>query len=372
MKDFFGHQDKARRNTVVLIVLFMLSIAVISVVVLALYGISLYLLSLYMGNPYEAPRQFSMHMLWVASSGAIREFYMTGGVLAAIVVLMALHKYYSYSKEGSGDKIALSLGGVPLVDPQTDKEKELLNITQEIALAAGIPPPKVYVIEGNSINAFAAGKSIDHAVIGVTRGAMEKLSRNEMKGVISHEFSHITNGDMLLNIRILSVAAGLSTLTMLGYIMLRASSGRRSNGKLLLPALMLILLGFMGVMAARVIQAAISRQREYLADATAVQYTRNPSGIAGALYKISLDAEGATINSESGLAEKENVSEHSHYFFAHPLSMKMNSVSRKPILYWIYSTHPPLQDRLDRVLPDWRDRVSKGTRSPESSKKPSA
>ena len=185
--------------------------------------------------------------------------------------------------------VASQLGG-RLVNPTTTNpdERKLLNVVEEMAIAAGIPVPQVYVLpEESGINAFAAGHTTSDAVVAVTSGAMRLLSRDELQGVIGHEFSHILNGDMRLNIRLMGIVFGILCLTIIGRVLLQVR-GRSSRDRNPLPllGLALIAIGWIGVFFGRLIQAAVSRQREFLADASAVQFTRNPEGLAGALKKI--------------------------------------------------------------------------------------
>lgn len=256
---------------------------------------------------------------------------------------------------GGGKLVAESMGGRLLQRSaiQDPRERRLLNIVEEMALASGIPVPPVYLIDEDGINAFAAGYSPSDAVIGVTRGCLKLLKRDELQGVIAHEFSHIFNGDMKLNIRLMGLVFGLLVLSLLGQILVRiileSRSGRSrssSSGKdntvaiilvLFLIGLTLWLLGLLGQGIARIIQAAISREREYLADASAVQFTRNPDGIAGALKKI-----GAF--SGHGSIKRVETSEVNHMLFACGLG--------KAAMFSLDS-HPPLPERIRRIDPQW-------------------
>jgi len=219
----------------------------------------------------------------------------------------------------------------------------------EMALASGVPVPMVYVMDHeNGINAFAAGTEPANAVIGVTRGCLERLSREELQGVIAHEFSHILNGDMKMNMKMVGWVFGLTAISIIGRILIRSlthgrirvGGGRdRNSGQIALIIIALgaglMIIGGLGVFFARMLQAAISRQREYLADASAVQFTRNPDSIAGALSKIGGFRDGSKI-----LAPK--ASEASHLFFAHG-----------GLFSFGFATHPPLEDRIKRIKKDW-------------------
>jgi Zn-dependent protease with chaperone function len=222
----------------------------------------------------------------------------------------------------------------------------LLNVVEEMALASGTPTPPVYLMDReDGINAFAAGFSPNDAVIGVTRGTATRLDRDELQGVIAHEFSHILNGDMRLNLRLMGLLHGILIIGMLGYFILRMSffsQGRRRSrdGKDGVPIVVigagLAVIGFAGTFFGNLIKAAVSRQREFLADASAVQFTRHPDGIAGALKKIGGFAQGSSI-------ENPNAPIASHMFFGRATS-GFNAM---------FATHPPLAERIRRVDPSW-------------------
>jgi Zn-dependent protease with chaperone function len=248
------------------------------------------------------------------------------------------------------------------VEPNTSdlEERRLLNVVEEMAIASGMPVPSVYLLDKeDSINAFAAGFTPTDAVIAVTRGSLKLLSRDELQGVIAHEFSHILNGDMRLNIRLMGVLHGILVIALIGYSILRGTrfSSRQKGGGLaiLLFGVALVAIGFVGVFFAKIIKSAVSRQREFLADASAVQFTRNPDGIAGALKKIG----GSVYGSGIGHPKAE---EASHFFFANGLlRSKLQSSSplglgaRRPPDgsqgFNFMATHPPLQDRIRRIDP---------------------
>jgi Zn-dependent protease with chaperone function len=242
--------------------------------------------------------------------------------------------------KGGGKAIAEMLGG-KLISPNTTKprERRLLNLVEEMALASGIPVPSVYLLEDEiSINAFAAGLTPQEAVIGVTDGALKKLNREELQGVIAHEFSHIFNGDMRLNLRLVSVLSGIMAIYNLGAILVRSfrlSGGSRNNrggGQIILLGLLMMAIGSIGAIAARILKAAISRQREFLADATAVQYTRNPEGIGKALLKLR--------DQSAYLMRSSHAEEVSHMFFGSAIHFGR-----------ILATHPPLPERVKRIHP---------------------
>lgn len=339
--NFFESQEQARKNTGRLVILFIL--AVIGIIV-AVYLVIV--LSLSIAGP----------VLKLDESGQPRGIGIwnptllvtVGGFTILVIGLGCLFKMYQL--RSGGPYIAESLGGRRLHTDTTDAlERRLLNVVEEMAIASGIPAPPVYLMERETgINAFAAGHSPYDAVIGVTRGCVEQLSRAELQGVIAHEFSHILNGDMKLNIRLIGVLSGILVIGMIGYFILRSAFyagvyGRRSSRDrgnpipFLLIGVGLIVVGYIGTFFGNWIKAAVSRQREYLADASAVQFTRNPDGIGGALKKIGGFVTGSKIQSP-------NAPQASHMFFGQALSGGLN---------FMFATHPPLKDRISRIDPGW-------------------
>jgi Zn-dependent protease with chaperone function len=246
---------------------------------------------------------------------------------------------------GGGTVVAERLGGRRIYPNTTDPvERRLLNVVEEMALASGVPVPPVFLMtEEQGLNAFAAGFSPSDAVIGVTRGCAEQLTRDELQGVIAHEFSHILNGDMRLNLRLIGVLHGILLMGLIGRELLRFASyggGRRDRSEkndggayLVIIALVFLVVGFIGLFFGNLIKAAVSRQREFLADASAVQFTRNPEGIAGALKRIGAAVFGSKLISP-------RADEASHMFFAEGLSS-------------LFATHPPLKERIRRLDPSW-------------------
>src|SRR5919198_2779076 len=238
---------------------------------------------------------------------------------------------------GGGGKVARQLGGQYVPEDTTDPRlRRLRNVVEEMAIASGVPVPEVYVLPDEpGINAFAAGWSTGDAAIAVTRGCLEQLNRDELQGVIAHEFSHVVNGDMRLNIRLMGILFGILALAVIGRFLLWGGSGRRSKNAapLLLVALAALIAGYVGVFFGRLIKAAVSRQREYLADASAVQFTRQTEGLTGALKKIG----GLPTGSKMSNGKVEDVS---HMLFGDGL--KLSS--------W-FATHPPLPDRIKVLDP---------------------
>ena len=326
--DFFERQDKARKNTKLLV--FYFGLAVILIVA------SIYLVSLFVfhGAANYKHRGYAVEFsLW----NPTLFFYAAGGTLA-VIVCGSLFKTMQLSAGGSA--VAESLGG-RLVDVTTNDpdERKLLNVIEEMAIASGVPVPKVYVMDGEQgINAFAAGHNINDAAIGVTRGCITTLKRDELQGVIGHEFSHILNGDMRINLRLMGIIFGIMCLAVIGRQLLNARSGdSRDRNALPLLGIVLLILGWVGVFFGQLIQAAVSRQREFLADASAVQFTRNPDGLSGALQKIGAAHHGSQI-------ENEHAAEASHMFFGNAM---------KSSLFNAFATHPPLEERIRAINPNW-------------------
>ena len=325
--DFFEHQDKARKNTKVLVVYFVFAVACI---IASVYLASLLIFygSLSQQHPGAPTPEL---VLW----DPILFFYVVLGTLG-VVAIGSLYKTAALAKGGSA--VAEALGGRLLNSNTTHPdERKLRNVIEEMAIASGVPVPKIYVLDNEKgINAFAAGHAPDDAAIGVTRGCLTLLNRDELQGVIGHEFSHILNGDMRLNLRIMGVIFGIICLSVIGRVLIY-SRGRGSRGKnpLMLLGLALIVIGAIGVFFGRLIQAALSRQREFLGDASAVQFTRNPAGLSGALQKIG--AAGSRI-------ESAHAGEASHMFFENGMG--------KPF-FEALATHPPLAERIRAIDPGW-------------------
>ncbi len=333
--DFFQQQDVARRSTTRLIVLFALAVLAIILSIEVLLAAT----TGYLGRDPDTgainwAAVTDLRLLLVSAVGTL--IVVGGGSLYKIAELRA-----------GGHVVAEQLGGRLLTAGTADLvEQRLLNVVEEMALASGTPTPPVYLMDQEEgINAFAAGFSPQDAVIGVTRGTATRLDRDELQGVIAHEFSHILNGDMRLNLRLMGLLHGILIIGMLGYFILRMSfysgGGRRSkDGKDGLPILAigagLAVIGFAGTFFGNLIKAAVSRQREFLADASAVQFTRQPDGIAGALKKIGGFVKGASIqNPNAPLA--------SHMFFGEATSGFTS----------LFATHPPLEERIRRIDPSW-------------------
>jgi Zn-dependent protease with chaperone function len=312
--NFFEHQDRARQNTQQLIGLFSISIAVM---IVAIYIAALFVFRM-------APR-----IWWHPGL-----FFCVGGITIIAIAIGSLYKI-ACLREG-GSVIAQELGGRLLLPEMADEQgQQLLNIVEEMAIASGISVPEVYLLEREtSINAFAAGFTPNDAVIGVTRGTLQHLNRDELQGVIGHEFSHILNGDMRLNLRLMGLLHGILFIYLTGELLWRLRSGSREDKGLPLWAfgLALMAIGGIGLLCGRLIKAAVSRQREFLADASAVQFTRNPNGLNGVFQKLQqLDSRLISPRAEAA----------SHMFFGNALNPS----------FWedLFSTHPPLEERIRRV-----------------------
>jgi Zn-dependent protease with chaperone function len=333
--DFFEHQEKARKNTKVLVVYFVIAVACI---IASVYLASV--LVLYGTQSQPKPGAPTPELVWWDPKLFL---YVTLGTLG-VVAIGSLYKTAELAKGGSA--VAESLGG-RLVNPNTNhpEERKLRNVIEEMAIASGVAVPKVYVLDDEpGINAFAAGHSPSDAAIGVTRGCLTLLNRDELQGVIGHEFSHLLNGDMRLNLRLMGVLFGILCLAVIGRVLLYSRSrDSKDKNPLMLLGLALIIIGSIGVFFGRLIQAALSRQREYLADASSVQFTRNPVGLSGALQKIG----GAGSKVESAHA-----GEVSHMFFGNGLG--------KPFLGAL-ATHPPLDQRIRAIDPGWNGQFKSGS-----------
>lgn len=349
--DFFEHQDRARTQTTKLIALFVIAVICITGLV---YGLVILAFTMANGAGREGGSGLGgassvpyLELLGLTAAGV--GLLVGGGSLGKIAQLRA----------GGGETVARSLGGRRISPDTVDPDqRRVMNVVEEMAIASGLPVPPVFLMEHEKgINAFAAGYTPERAVIGVTRGAVEKLSRDELQGVMAHEFAHILNGDMRLNIKLMGVIFGVMILQVIGGTVLRGmwySGGvrvRRSNDRdsggaqvaILVIALGLMAIGFVGVIFGRLIQAAVSRQREYLADASAVQFTRNPDGIAGALKTIGGYERGARVDSP-------HAAETAHMFFG-------NAVSGLAGLGAAFSTHPPLPERIRRLDPSFSGKL---------------
>jgi Zn-dependent protease with chaperone function len=271
-----------------------------------------------------------------------REAYVTGA-LATFAIIAVVSLVNIVKLGGGGAKVAQMMGGRLVAPNAADRlERRLLNIVEEMSIASGVRLPQVYVMDQEKgINAFAAGWSANGAVVAVTRGALERLTRDELQGVVGHEFSHILNGDMGLNIRMIGVLAGIVAVGSVGGFVMRGAfeaDDIRAAIPLFILGLAIFTIGYTGLFFARLIKASVSRQREFLADASSVQFTRNPDGIAGALDQIRASGAGT-------LVKGRYAEEMSHMFFGQSVKMKLAG---------LFATHPPLEERILRVNPQFQ------------------
>ncbi len=326
---FFEHQDQARGRTSLLVFLF--SGAVLGLGLLTAGATHLVLT---FNRPPDEPLS-PFHFQWVACAA-----------IATWGVILLGSAYKLTTLRAGGAAVAESLGG-SLVAPNTQDDelsRRALNVVEEMAIAANLPVPPLYILRHESgINAFAAGWSIDDAVIGVTQGALQQLNRDQLQGVVAHEFSHILNRDCALNMKLLGVLHGIVVISTIGRVVMSLTSGSRHSStkreggaiQIFLIGAAIWLFGSLGVLIARIIQAAVSQQREYLADASAVQFTRNPLGLAGAL---------SIIASKSSALGSPYAADSSHMLISAPGASGFSG---------FLSSHPPLFERISRVIPNW-------------------
>jgi Zn-dependent protease with chaperone function len=341
--DFFEAQERAKRRTRRLVVLFGLGV---TGTVIAGYLAAILILSQLSGGPsrhrnryrYEENIAVAPLQLWQPSVFAVVSI----GTLA-VVGGASLYKWFEF--RNGGGAVAESVGGRRLDPHTTDfKERRLLNVVEEMAIASSVPMPVVYVLEDEpAINAFAAGLTTSDAVVAVTRGALDKLTRDELQGIVGHEFSHILNGDMRLNVKLSATLFGILVVGLIGRGVLNSLRYSRPRGKnsggsvavILAAGLALLLIGYVGYFFGRLIQSAVSRQREFLADASSVQFTRNPGGLTGALKKIGGYALGSSLQTSKSAAI-------GHFFFAQAFTSMLDG---------LWATHPPLAERIRAIDP---------------------
>lgn len=320
--NFFKLQNKAKSQTFWLVILFLIGLIVLPF-------IGAYFINMSIGfliPPHSRPSSFLL---------------LTAMSLASVILLVSLYKYISIRQ--GGKIIAISLGG-RLIDKKADNpnERRLLNVVEEMAIASNLPVPHVYVLDEEiNINAFAAGYTINDAVIGITRGGVELLTRDELQAVIGHEFSHILNGDMRLNLRFTALVFGFIFISQAGYTFMRWGTGFSTQNKkggfappLLFLGIAFLIAGSLGQLWARIMQAFVNKQREYLADASSVQFTRLGKALASALKKIGGSETGATLEVATAIS-------YNHFFFGQADSS-------------FFATHPPLEKRIIRLEPWWQ------------------
>lgn len=314
--DFWAAQDRARRKTKIYIAVFVA-------------------LTLLIGALAE------IAMRYFASDSYQPDGPIIGGLFVAVTFVVALWNYSMYARFG-GSYVAQSIGAVE-VDPATThpRERQLVHIVQEMALASSQPMPAIFIIPARQINAFAAGIDGHNAAIAITEGALYTLNREEIQGVIAHEFGHIYNGDMRINLRLAAMVMGFFFVFFIGLRILQISSltggRRRSNDEgqkgadpIALAALIFMAAGIVTYCAGKVLQAMVSREREYLADACSVQFTRNPQGIANALRKIGAEQEAPDMPRTGAQ-------------FAHMYLNESSTFSN------LLASHPPLKKRIEAI-----------------------
>jgi Zn-dependent protease with chaperone function len=335
---FFEHQQVARRNTRVMVLMFLLAVvAVVIAVDLVLAGVWIWGVS---DSGYVEPgRRAGLGTM--IRSVPVALYLWGAGATAAIILIVST---VNVAKLADGGEAVARMVGARHISPETRDtlERRFLNIVEEMAIASGVRVPAAYIMDGEQgINAFAAGWDVSGAVVAVTRGTLQTLTRDELQGVIAHEFSHILNGDMRLNIRMIGVLAGIVFIGSIGGFIMRSVGQSRdrkdsASGGIFAVGLALFIIGYVGLFFARLIKAAVSRQREFLADASSVQFTRNPEGIAGALDRI---------RASTALISNRRAEEMSHMFFGQGIKVWFGG---------LFDTHPALDERIKRVHPGFQ------------------
>ncbi len=342
--NFFEQQEQARKSTKRLVFLFSLAVFLLVLITNLVFIGSLWLFDASLVQKQQLPVQsfedFTQHF----NVALIAKISVTVVSLIAMVIF-----FKRMELSGGGKVIAERLGGKLLAtDTQDHREKMALNVVEEMAIASGMPVPNVYLLPEMSINAFAAGFNTSDAVIGLSKGAVQNLTRDQLQGVVAHEFSHILNGDMRLNINLIAVLSGILFIGQSGWFIVRSfgstrsrRSSKDSGSAIALVGFALVAVGYVGTFFGSLIKAAVSRQREFLADASAVQFTRNPEGISGALKLIGGSRFGSLVHAA-------HAHEMSHLFFSNALSQKFSNTWNS----W-FSTHPALEERIRRIEPNW-------------------
>jgi Zn-dependent protease with chaperone function len=324
--DFYSRQAQARKQTRWLLLAFFISMMLVAV------ALDLVLFSAFsLTNPEAETRTFSP-LRYAADHPGVALFCTL--LVLGVIGISSLFK--SLQLREGGSVVARALGGTRISRDTTDfKRKRLHNVVEEMAIASGVPMPELYVLEQEpAINALAAGHTPANAAVVVTQGALDTLSRDELQSVVAHEFSHVLNGDMRLNVQLMGWLFGLLVVALIGRTLLRyAPRGRKAAGGVLAAALAVMILGYVGLFFARILQASVARQRERLADASSVQFTRNPGGLRGALLKIAGLPEGSFITQADG-------EQAAHMFFA-------------PGLKRLLRTHPPIAERIREIDPQF-------------------
>jgi Zn-dependent protease with chaperone function len=330
LASFFENQHLARRNTKILVLLYALAVAGV------ILAVDLVLAGMYAWNADW--RQTGRELTWAMRLRLVPNWLYLWGAIGTALVIFAVSAWHMLQLASGGKAVAEMVGARRITSDTRDPlERRLVNVVEEMSIASGTRVPAVYVMDGEAgINAFAAGYEAPDAVVAVTRGTLEALNRDELQGVVAHEFSHILHGDMRLNIRMIGILAGIVFIGSIGEFIMRSQRGgsdSKGAAPIFLGGLALLLIGYIGLFFARLIKAAVSRQREFLADASSVQYTRNPDGIAGALDQIHLSSSGALI-------ANRHAEDLSHMFFGQGIVVR---------LHGFFDTHPPIDQRIARV-----------------------
>lgn len=335
--NFFEHQEHAHRKTSILILYFILAVFLIVIAVNALIVSAIVVVQTQ--NKPMIPRHEIL--AWFILVGK----YVSPSVIGIILLgtLITLFKL-----KGGGLALAEMVKARPIEYTSSDfLEKRLVNVVEEMSIAAGVPIPKLFVMDNEpAINAFVAGIKPADTVMVVTKGALDNLTREELQGVIGHEYSHILNSDMLINLRLIAILAGILMIGQAGFNIIRIFSSSRSTSSdsksnfpvvIIFVGLGLVIIGYIGLFFGRLIKAGVSRQRELLADASSVAYTRNPEGLVNALRRIAQSDKGA-------LLKNNHAEDISHLCFS-PSS---------PVIFFksLLATHPPLAFRIKQIDPD--------------------
>jgi len=336
--DFFERQDMARRRTKVLVFYFALAVLFTVLAVNA----AVYVIIAVQSKEPATLSDWAVQGYWVFIS-SLTVFVIMCGTLVRM-----------YALRGGGRALAEMVNARRITASTNDpKERQLINVAEEMSIASGMPVPEVYVMDDEAgINAFVAGYTPTETTLVVTKGALDKLDRDELQGVVGHEYSHIFNGDMRLNLKLIGIIAGILALGQIGYFTIRVAGrgGGKKGAGLFVFGAMLFIIGYAGLFFGRLIKAAISRQRELLADASSVQYTRNPSGLADALLEIKKDTDGTLLKSR--FAE-----DMSHMCFAESVSVFFES---------LFATHPPIEERIKAILPSALLKMEPGAKSAQT------
>ena len=345
--DFFEHQDQAKKKTKRLVFFFVLAV----ILIIATLNTAAFIAGNQSGQFKLTVQQYLVSLWFV------------GVTVATLVIILLGSLIRSLQISGGGHSVAKMVNARSIEMNTKDKlERRLINVVEEMSIASGMPVPSLFIMdEEMGMNAFVAGLVPSDTVLVVTKGLLENLNRQELQGVVAHEFSHIFNADMRMNVRLIAILGGILALGQLGYFLLRSmrysrhrrsSSSNSNNNQLGMvimgAAVVLLIVGYIGLFFGRLIKAAISRQREFLADASAVQYSRDSMGIANALYRIKTNGKGSLLQSS-------HAEDMSHMCFG--TALKFTAFSN------MLATHPPLDERIKTLVPHYRPDKSSDSES---------